>query len=90
MPNFGGHDTADLHDRNGAYAPEIHHELEFGGSHNISLPMVGGNTYVDPSINPELAMAAYDENQAVIVHNGEAFLAPISSINPDAVELACD
>jgi len=52
--------------------------------------MVGGNTYVDPSINPELAMAAYDENQAVIVHNGEAFLAPISSINPDAVELACD
>ena len=52
--------------------------------------MVGGNTYVKPGTNPELALAAYDENQAVIVHKGDAFLAPMSSINPDAVEPACN
>ena len=62
----------------------------YDNTHNIELPMVGGNTYVKPGTNPEIAAAAYDENQAVIVHKGDAFLAPMSSINPEAVELACN
>ena len=62
----------------------------YDNTHGIELPMVGGNTYVKPGTNPEIAAAAYDEDQAVIVHKGDAFLAPISSINPDAVELACN
>ena len=53
--------------------------------------MTGGNAInLNPNIHPEIAAAAYDNESAVIVHNGEAFLAPISAINTDKVELACD
>mmetsp|Transcript_15720 Transcript_15720/g.18664 ORF Transcript_15720/g.18664 Transcript_15720/m.18664 type:complete len:124 (+) Transcript_15720:1129-1500(+) len=56
----------------------------------MELNMVGGNVVVDPSINAELAAAAVSQDEAVIQHNGESFIAPISEIDPDAVELACD
>ena len=45
---------------------------------------------VDPSLNPELAAAAVNQDEAVIVHEGQAFLAPINAIDPEAVELACN
>jgi hypothetical protein len=51
--------------------------------------MVGGNVKVGDHVNAEIAAAAYDQKSAVIVHNGETFLAPIDAIDPNAVELAC-
>ena len=59
-------------------------------SHGLDFPVVGGNIDVGPSVAPELAAAAYDENKAVLMHEGEAFLAPFDAINTDAVELACN
>ena len=59
-------------------------------THGIEMPIVGGNTYVNPGTHPELAAAAFDANTAVINHDGESFLAPMDKINPDAVELACN
>ena len=41
-------------------------------------------------VDPEIAQAAYDKKQAVIVHEGNAYLAPMEAIDPDAVELACN
>ena len=45
---------------------------------------------VDPSVNPEIAAAAVDAENAVIVHDEKAFLAPLKAIDPNAVELACN
>lgn len=76
--------------------PQPEEELEkyvdplYDNSHGIALPVVGGNTEVRPGTDAELAAAAYDPDSCVIVHNGEAFLAPIDQINTDAVELACN
>ena len=59
-------------------------------SHGLDFPIVGGNIQVDSSVHPEIAAAAYNDEKAVIVHEGDAFLAPFDTINTDAVELACN
>lgn len=59
-------------------------------THGIELPEVGGKVKVSDKIDPELAAAAYDKDQAVIVHEGNAYLAPMDAIDTDAVELACN
>ena len=66
----------------------IHDEVY--NSHGINFPAVGGKVEVDPSVHPELAAAAYTKDKAVIVNDGEAFLAPFDAIDTDAVELACN
>ena len=59
-------------------------------THGIDLPLVGGNSYVPYGTDPEIAAAAVNPHEAVIVHGGKAFLAPIDEIDPDKVELACN
>ena len=56
----------------------------------VKLPAVGGEGQhlVDKSVDPEIAAAAYNEHATVVVHEGEAFLAKIDSIDPEKVELA--
>lgn len=44
----------------------------------------------DPYIDPEIKAAAYDQESAVIVYQGDAILAPMEHIDPDKVELACN
>ena len=58
-------------------------------THGIELPMVGGNYAMGADVNAEIAAAAYNADSAVIVHEGQTYLAPIGSIDPQAVELAC-
>ena len=83
--NQGNHGS-NQHQHYGPYEPEINNN----SSHGIELPLTGHRDNAAPGTDAEIAEAAYDENNAVIVHDGEAFLAPIDSINPDAVELACN
>ena len=59
-------------------------------THGIELPQTGGGVKVDKNVDPEIAHAAFDKKQAVIVHEGSAYLAPMDAIDPDAVELACN
>lgn len=56
----------------------------------VELPAVGGQGkhLVADHVDPEIAAAAYNAKSAVVVHDGEAFLAPVDSIDPDQVELA--
>ena len=73
------------------HLPQHHDQFqpELKNTHGIELPVVGGNVAVGHHVDAELAAAAYDKSNVVIVHEGEAFLAPISTVNPDVVELAC-
>lgn len=62
-------------------------------THGMELLQTGGGvpTYaVSAEYHPELAAAAFDSENAVIQYNGESFLAPISQINHEDVELACN
>ena len=92
QPSLGPTEFSDF---NGANQWDMKNEMtnvhnESYNSHGLDFPIVGGNVQVDPSVNPELAAAAYTENKAVIMHDGEAYLAPFEAINADAVELACN
>lgn len=53
------------------------------------LAQIGGQVRVAPGIHPELAAAAYNHESALIMHEGQAYLAPFDSIDPDMVELVC-
>ena len=70
-------------------APKYNDPL-LDNSHRIAVPLVGGNISVDPRINKEIARAAYDQDNAVVVLDGKAYIAPMSQINPDAVELVAN
>ena len=59
-------------------------------SHGIDLPVVGGNTYVAPGTHPELAAAAVDPHNVVLNVGGESIVAPMSQVDTDKVELACN
>ena len=84
-----------------SYMPEVYPSVGGGinvgsapkSTHGIELPVVGGNikdVKVSKDVDPEIAGAAYDDKQAVIVHEGNAYLAPMDAIDPEAVELACN
>ena len=60
-------------------------------THGIELPKTGGGVVVcDENIDPEIKQAAVSKNEAVIVDNGNVIVAPMSHIDPENVELACD
>jgi len=94
FPSFSGpeHDLSGNHNMN--FMPEVMNQPEEESaplsSHGIELPEVGGHVAVSADIDPELAAAAVTADHAVIIHEGQAFLAPIDAINVDAVELACN
>ena len=72
------------------YMPEVYPSAADPSTHGIELPEVGGKVKVSDKIDPEIAEAAFDKKQAVIVHEGNAYLAPMDAIDPEAVELACN
>ena len=93
-PFPGTYDSHHAIQQHGSGAFDIPAEMqsihdEIFNSHGLDFPIVGGNVKVDNSVKPELAAAAYDKDNAVLLHEGEAFLAPFHTINSDAVELAC-
>ena len=45
---------------------------------------------LDPSINPELAAAAINNNEVVLQANGKTIIAPMNKIDLNKVELACN
>ena len=66
-------------------------ELAFLSSHGIKLNQTGGYAPTAPNVNPELKAAAVSATEAIIqTADGKSVIAPISQINPDSVELACD
>ena len=70
---------------------DLESETDMSTTHKgVELPAVGGQGahLVADHVDPEIAAAAYNANSAVVVHDGEAFLAPVDSIDPDQVELA--
>ena len=80
-----------FHDYEPQHAPMHSNELDFLSSHGIKLQQTGGYAPTDSSVNPELAAAAVSATEAIIqTPDGKSVIAPISQINPDAVELACD
>ena len=78
------------------YIPDNHSHSDYipddhmHSSHGYELNVTGGNTPVAPGTHPELAAAAVNPYEAVIQVNGETIIAPMSEINPNSVELACD
>lgn len=48
------------------------------------------NVPLSDDICPEIALAAVDETNAVIQHDGKTIYAPMSEIDVDKVELSCD
>ena len=70
------------------FMPEVKQGAK--SSHGIELPKTGGHVKVSEDVDPEIASAAFDSKQAVIVHEGNAYLAPMDAIDPTSVELACN
>ena len=56
----------------------------------MKLNVTGGNVETYGDVHPELAAAAVSPHEAVIQVDGETIIAPLSSIDPSKVELACD
>ena len=70
------------------FMPEVKQSVK--STHGIELPKTGGHVKVSEDVDPEIASAAFDSKQAVIVHEGNAYLAPMDAIDPTSVELACN
>ena len=65
--------------------------LPFNSHEGVNLPMVGGHVKLDdPSVDPMLVAAAYDQTNVVFVFGDVAYLVPMSGIDTDMVELACN
>ena len=59
-------------------------------SHGMELNVSGGNIQVADWVDPEIAAAAVNPNEAVLQVDGKTIIAPFSAIDPSKVELACD
>lgn len=80
----------DVHDASHVHAHGVAPPAPTGSSHGIDLPVVGGNSYVAPGTEAELAAAAVDPKTVVLNVNGETIFAPIDSVDTDKTELACN
>ncbi len=79
----------DAHYHPSGPAPDAHQSAP-ASSHGIELNVVGGNSYVAPGTDAELAAAAVDPNTVVIQHDGQTFYEDINGVDTDKVELACN
>ena len=52
--------------------------------------MVGGHVKLDDDVDEMLAKAAYDENNAVFINDGVAYLVPMDAIDTSQVKLLCN
>lgn len=75
---FPGTYHSDMH-----YDAQTHHMVQDGyvepiqepaSSHGIELNIVGGDSYVDPGTNPELAAAAVNPDEVVVQVDGDSYI----------------
>ena len=84
------------HDHHDASSLSAGHHTEHdttsaaSSSHGIELPVVGGNSYVDPGTPNILAAAAIDPNTVVINVDGETYLHDMQNVDVRSLELACN